>query len=304
MRMRIASIVIAVSACGAASRPTETAAAAKRAELQLTYLGVAGWQITDGHSIVLVDPFFSRQPLPADPNATLASDPDVVARYAPAKADVIVVGHSHVDHVLDAPAVALRTGAALIGSRSTARYALASGVPEDRVTAIEGGEDLALGAVSIRVIPSLHSEILGAHIGDEVPVDAKPPLTKAQFGEGGTFAYLIRIGGAQVLAFDTANFVEREIEGLRPDVAIVAPGARDKIHDYACRLMRALGEPPVVIATHFDAWQTPIATEPPLDDDTRADLNAFEAEIHACAPHTRVIIPVRGRPIAVAAPAR
>jgi L-ascorbate metabolism protein UlaG (beta-lactamase superfamily) len=194
----------------------------------------------------------------------------------------------------------MRTGARIVGSASTARYALASGVPDDRIVAVVGGEDLALGALSIRVIPSLHSEILGAHVGDEIPAGATPPLTKAQFGEGGTFAYLIRIGGAQVLAFDTANFVEREVDGLRPDVAIVAPGARQQIHDYACRLMRALGAPPVVIATHFDAWQTPIAQEPPLDADERADLNAFESEIHACAPHTRVIVPERGTPITIA----
>ena len=296
--MRSASILIVTSAIACAgARAAEPSRA--HGAVELTYLGVAGWQITDGKAIVLVDPYFSRQPLPDDPSATIASDPDVVARYAPAKADLIVVGHSHFDHVLDAPAVAMRTGAQVMGSVSTARYARASGVPDDHIITVKGGEDFELGAFSVRVVPSLHRPLDDKHtFGGDIPDGVAAPLTLAQFGEGGTFAYLIRIGGEQVLAFDTANFVEREVEGLRPDVAIVAPGGKD-VHDYACRLMRALGEPPTVIATHFDAWQTPIADERPRDDDTAADLRAFAGEIHACAPRTRVVIPVRGRAIRI-----
>lgn len=32
--------------------------------------------------------------------------------------------------------------------------------------------------------------------------------------EGGTLAYLIRIGGRQILAFGSMNYIEREIDGL------------------------------------------------------------------------------------------
>jgi hypothetical protein len=112
------------------------------------------------------------------------------------------------------------------------------------------------------------------------------PMTQAGYKAGGTFGYLIRIAGHEVLVLDTANFIEREVTGLRPDIAIIAPGLRDQIHDYTCRLLHALGDPPTVIATHFDEWHGP-----PVDHPPSADLDAFIAEIHACSPHTRAIVP-------------
>ncbi len=75
------------------------------------------------------------------------------------------------------------------------------------------------------------------------------------------------------LVLDTANFIERELEGIHPDIAIVAPGARE--HDYTCRLMRVLGSPPIVLVTHFDAWREAPADKPSEDADK------FTAEVHA-----------------------
>jgi L-ascorbate metabolism protein UlaG (beta-lactamase superfamily) len=302
--LRVACLLSVFAACGAAAtRPAEPAPAA-RSPIELTYTGVAGWQITDGHTTVLTDPFFSRQPIPKDPTTPVKGDAALVAKYAPAHADLIVVGHSHFDHLLDAPAVALRTGAQVMGSASTIHYARASGVPDDHLVPVKGGEDYDFGAFSVRAIPSLHSAIGDKHgkglaLGEIIPDGVTLPLTASRFAEGGTLAYLVRLGGHEVLVLDTANFIERELDGLRPDVAIVAPGGRQEIHAYACRLMHALGAPPVVIATHFDEWTKPLADDTKLDDDTRADLAAFTDEIHACAPKTRVIVPEHGVPLQI-----
>jgi len=108
----------------------------------------------------------------------------------------------------------------------------------------------------------------------------------ADFHEGGTYGYLVRIAGHQVLFLSTANFIEREVDGLRPDVAVIATGLRHKIHDYTCRLMTALGHPPLVYTTHFDDWRRPPVDEP-LDD----DLRAFVDEVARCSPGTRVVVP-------------
>ena len=252
--------------------------------LVLTYLGVAGWQLeADGH-VVITDPYFSR---PADPDAPLVPDAAAIAAHAPAHADLIVIGHSHFDHLLDAPAVALRTGAQLMGSASTLRVARASHVPDDHLIGVKGGEDFEMAGYSVRVIPSLHSAIGDKHIfGADIADAPQLPMPAAGYAEGGTFAYLIRIAGRQVLVLDTANFIERELAGLRPDVAIVAPGLRAEIHDYTCRLLHALGDPPVVVATHFDDWHHAPHDDPPDDD-----LQRFVAEIHRCAPNTRAIVP-------------
>ena len=53
--------------------PSKGANAREQTEVQLTYLGNAGWQITDGNTSVLVDPYitqFRRPPAPATNGTT------------------------------------------------------------------------------------------------------------------------------------------------------------------------------------------------------------------------------------------
>ncbi len=229
------------------------------------------------------DPYFSRPDL-AGP---ILPDAAAIARHAPRKADLIVIGHSHVDHLLDAPSIARATGAQLLGSVTTAHVARAHGVPDDRIITIKGGEDYEMGGYSVRVIPSLHSALGDKHVfGGALAAPPKLPMKFADFEEGGTFIYLVRIAGHQVLISSTANFIERELEGIRPDVAIIATGLRQEIHDYTCRLLRVLGHPPLVYANHFDDWRGPPDDAPPSDD-----LKAFLEEVRRCAPGTRVEIP-------------
>lgn len=275
---------VAVAACASHVSPAPSSPAVARPARQplaLTYLGVAGWQIESAGKTILVDPYFSRPDL----DGPVASDPKAVAAHAPKRADLIVIGHSHADHLLDAPAVALATGAQLMGSDSTARVARAAGVPADQVIPVKGGEDYAFDGFSVRVIPSLHSALGGKHVLGR-PITVAQPVRFEDYEEGGTFDYLVRVGGHEIFVSTTANFIERELVGLHPDVAIIAPGLRQEIYDYTCRLVTLLGKPPVVYATHFDNWRGPPVDEPP-DEDTQA----FVDEVHACSPATRVVIP-------------
>ncbi len=275
------TLFLLVAACSAAPVPVH--APEPRTPIALTYLGVAGWQLDAANRVVLADPYLSRP----DPEAPLVPDVVAIAAHTPVHADLVVVGHSHYDHLLDAPAVAMRTGAELLGSESTIRIARASGVADDRLIAIKGGEDFDMHGFSIRAIPSLHAAIGDKHIfGAPLATEPHLPMRAGEYPEGGTFAYLIRIAGREIAIFDTANFIERELAGIHPDIAIIAPGAREQIHDYTCRLLHLLGDPPVVIATHFDDWKGP-----PVDAPLSSDLAAFSAEVHRCSPASRLIIP-------------
>lgn len=299
--LRATFVLVALAACGSPARAPVPAPAPARSPIALTYLGVAGWQLDAGDVTILADPYFSRPDL----DAPIVPDAAAITARAPARADLIVIGHSHVDHLLDAPEIARRTGAEIMGSLSTARVARASGVADERIITIQGGEDFAfdrsavegidparirsLGrGYSVRVIRSLHSALGDKHVpgGAEIPADPQLPLRFADYAEGGAYAYLVRIAGHQVFILSTANFIEREVEGLRPDVAIIATGLRQEIHDYTCRLMRALGHPPLVYTNHFDDWQGPPVDEPPDED-----LQAFVAEVARCSPGTRVVVP-------------
>ncbi|MBS2022617.1 MAG: MBL fold metallo-hydrolase [Deltaproteobacteria bacterium] len=273
-------------AAAAPARPVPVRPAAKKAArepLEFTYLGVAGWIISGAGRTVITDPYLTR---PADVDKPSVSDPAAVAAHTPAKADLVLVGHSHIDHLLDAPAVAIRTGAELIGSRTTTALAKAAGAPADKLITIGGGEDFEFNGLSVLALKSLHSALGHKHTQHhELEGPARWPLAMDDFPEGGTYAYLVRLAGHEVLVFDTANFIEREVQGLRPDIAIVAPGLRGEIHDYTCRLLNAIGRPKTVVLTHFDEWKKP-AQGQDIDDDPE-----FRAEVERCAPGTKLIVP-------------
>ena len=79
------------------------------------------------------------------------------------------------------------------------------------------------------------------------------------------------------------------MQGLRPDVAMIAAARqRLEIYDYTSRLMRALGLPRLVFATHWDEQSFPFGA--PQDERLR-EAEVFVQEIKKVSPRTRVILP-------------
>ena len=282
---------------------------ATRGQVVLKYLGAAGWEISDGTTVILIDPYLSRINGPAPPaggsGQPLAGDtrpkygwndiatPDVAAIDAHIqRADFVLVTHTHYDHVLDVPHIALKTKAAVIGTESTENVMRAYGVPEEQLLTVRGGEDYQFDTFSLKVIPSIHSPLDHKRYFSSAvaPSGLKAPLTLKQIHpEGGTLAYLIRFHGHQILAFGGMNYIEREVEGLQPDVALIGAGAsRREIYDYSRRLMRSLRYPAIVIPTHWDNFLIPYgASQQPAVD----ALQSFVQEIAAASAKTKVIVP-------------
>ncbi|HLH06994.1 MAG TPA: MBL fold metallo-hydrolase [Terriglobales bacterium] len=297
-------IVIVAATTVALDRPANN-----NAPVTLEYLGTAGWKISNGTVVILVDPYLSRINGPAPPGGgsghAVANDtrrkygwsdiPEIDKKTIEThitKADYILVTHTHYDHVLDVPYIALRTKASVIGTESTENVLRAYSVPEEQLITVRGGEDYQFNGFSLRVIPSIHSPLdhKRYYSSATAPPGMKAPLTLQQMHpEGGTLGFLIRLGGHQILAFGGNNFIEREITGLQPDVALIGAGAsRHDIFDYSGRLMRALNYPPLVLPTHWDNFLVPYdaSQQPALDA-----LQSFVQEIETTSPKTRVLIP-------------
>lgn len=288
----------------------------------LMYLGAAGWQITDGATVILVDPYLSRILGPRPPGAPLfvrapgdtrreygmddVAEPDVAAIDARIKrADFVLVTHTHYDHVLDVPHIALKTHAKVIGTESTQNVLRAYQVPEAQLLTVRGGEDYEFGSFSLKVIPSLHSPLDHKHYfsSQTAPGNLKAPLTLRQMHpEGGTLAYLIRFRGNQILVSGGMNYIERELEGLHPNVVLAGAGAsRAEIYDYTARLLRVLHFPGLVLPTHWDDFTAPYeASQQPAIE----RLQSFVHEINAASPATRVVIPKFFQEIALEPPQR
>lgn len=287
--------VIGLMGCAGAT-PT-AAAAGQPSGPTLTYLGVAGWSLNLGAQTILFDPYVTRAPV-FDDDMVLVPNGAAIARFIPAHAQVIVVSHSHYDHVLDVPAIAHRTGAVVFGTSSTAELARAASVPEKQIAVASGGEELVFDDFRVRAVRALHSDIGMGNLA--VAPHPQLPLKARDYREGNTLQYLVRFQGHSLYFVGTANFIEDQLKGVTADIAIVATGMRHKVPDYTCRLLRALGFPKLVLANHFDAFQEPLRPgQMQLRADTQADLDAFEKEVHTCAPNTRVVIPIWLQPIAL-----
>ena len=307
LRLRTCVFAVVLSSLGVVALAQET--------LRLSYMGTAGWEITDGKTVILVDPYLTRlktetpndPPLASDSRPLITdddfvhSDHTVIDQHI-TKADYILITHTHVDHVLDMPYIAHKTGALIIGTESAANFAQDNGVPGGQILTVKGGEDLQLRGCSVRVIPSLHGILpTGSQFPPPstiFPANAKPPFRLGQlFVDGGTLAFLIRIAGHQIIVFGSMNYIEREVDGLRPDVALIgAMPERHKVYHYTDRLLHALGYPPLLMPTHWDRFNVPydVSQKPAIDR-----LQSFIAEVKAASPRTEVVVPRYFTPVVV-----
>jgi L-ascorbate metabolism protein UlaG (beta-lactamase superfamily) len=118
-----------------------------RRSIEIAYLGNTGWQITDGTTVILVDPFLSELRKDRTDDQQITPD-DLIAARDPVSidahmhnADYILITHSHYDHMIDAPSIAKKAGAVIIRTESAASIARAYRVGEQFTPdKIDGGK--------------------------------------------------------------------------------------------------------------------------------------------------------------------
>ena len=139
----------------------------------LRWLGTSNYELAYHGKIVLMDAFYDRP-------ARTTSLGFVVDQVR--KADVILIGHAHFDHISDVAAVASQTGAPVVGSAITIAEAIELGVPKAQTITIAGNEKLRYGDIAIRPTHIVHSTIeegLIPALEALYKLDA-PPLTSEQ----------------------------------------------------------------------------------------------------------------------------
>ncbi len=278
-------------------RPTTTSAAG--AALRIRWLGTAGYVLEAAGTTIAIDPFVTRPSL-SHLLGPLHPDDVAIAWRLPARLDAVLCGHSHFDHLLDAPRIAARTGALLVGSRSTLAFGRAEGLPAARLVEVPpSGRTLRVGALEVRFVPSLHGRIIFGRVPFSGEVTRPPALPRAwHYRMGGAFGILVRAPGVCLYHNGSADLVDAELAGEHADVLLVGLAGRGSTRAYLARLQRALG-PRVIVPTHHDAFFAPL--EEGLRLLPGVDLPGFCAEARGLAPLATLVTPAYDEVLAVPA---
>lgn len=222
----------------------------------LDWLGCATFRLTVDDLVIFLDAYIDRVPS-APPVGLTTAEVD--------KADYVLIGHSHFDHIAGAETIAINTGARVIGSNETACVLLEQDVPAEQLLRAQGGEHFRLAdGVSVRVYPSVHSCIWSAGAsadtaevvlgdygltedqrwnptrrGPRTGPNDDPELVAQMHAHrhstcgsndtGGALAFMIETPEGSVFFHDTSGCWTRVISDLRPDVALVAMAGRPNI---------------------------------------------------------------------------
>lgn len=218
----------------------------------LEWLGTATFRLTVGDIVVFLDTYMDR---------VSAAPPVGLSAADVTRADFILMGHSHFDHLGGADVIAKNTGAKIIGSNETCRVMRERGVPDAQLVASQGGErhGLATG-VSVRVFPGLHTctwiltdvpagEVETGHTGlTQVERAQQPGLGQriwavggtdegkvildhirgcaGSLNDGGPLAFLIETPGGTIFFQDTSGCWTGVLEDIDADAAILAAAGR------------------------------------------------------------------------------
>jgi L-ascorbate metabolism protein UlaG (beta-lactamase superfamily) len=246
------------------------------APLTATYFGVSTIGFSDGRNAIMTDGFFSRPGFWRVLASRVAPDPvridAALERGGIDRLDAVFVAHSHYDHVLDAPVVAARTCARIVGSASTANVARGQHLPEERIDIIADGQERDFGAFQIRAIRTPHSEpqALMGEISEPLPV----PARATRFTEGGSYSFLIRHRAdpapanpdradpdRSILVIPSANFTGEAFRGVRADIVFMGVGGAGRNPAFLRRYWDVAVQGTcarIVIPIHWDNFTHPL----------------------------------------------
>ena len=267
-------------------RPVDPAA-----PVHLRFLGTAGFVLRHAQRTLVLDPFLSRPGLLRTAFAPLVPDEARIRREIP-QAHEVLVGHSHHDHVLDAPTLCHQTGARLVGSSDTIHVGRAAGLPEAQLVETSGREPIACGPATVRGLPSRHGRVYFNRVTLPGRITAPPPWPPRlrDLPHGLVLSWHIEIGGLRVVHIDTADLIDEELADLGADVLCLCAIGRRYRPGYVETALRLL-RPRIVIPCHWDWFFTPYEAHPRLLPGV--DLPGFLDEIrhHGAEP---VLLPFDG----------
>lgn len=260
--------------------------------LEILYLGTAGFVLKSNVRIIALDPYVSRPSLWTTLSKPLLSNTALLEQLIP-QADDVLIGHAHYDHILDAPQLCHNTGARLIGSTASIMVGRAAGLPETQLLETQGRENIQCGNWQVRGLPSVHGKAAFGRI--PLPGDmTEPPPWPPRFyhlKHGLVLNWLVDTGSLKIVHIDSADFIEAELTGIQADIVCLCAIGRQYRPNYVKDVVRLL-KPKWIIPCHWDSMVTPIHDTPDLLP--QVNMPDLIEEIRAAGCEA-VVLPILGK---------
>jgi L-ascorbate metabolism protein UlaG (beta-lactamase superfamily) len=235
------------------------------------FSGTSTLLFSDGETDWMVDGWFSR---PGPLRLLLGKiAPDIGAIEQGLAANgveslaAVFAMHSHYDHALDAPEVARRTGAVLLGSASTANIARGWGLPESQIRVVQDRESIRLGQFVLTPIESRHFQFANAAMRekalDQTQIESPlvPPAKALDYRVGKAYVLHVEHPLGSWVIVGSAGYLEGSLDGLSADVVFLGLGGLgSQTAEYRASYWRETVSrlsPQRIIPIHYDSLTAP-----------------------------------------------
>jgi L-ascorbate metabolism protein UlaG (beta-lactamase superfamily) len=240
--------------------------------LAVRWIGFSNYELVYNNRIILLDAYIDRGSF-FPPLGVKAADMK--------KADVVLIGHGHVDHMSDAASIGAQTGAMVVGAPVTTEKLMMQPIPQRQIKTVtgKGGEVLQFNGFTVEAILGRHGvpdrhvgEVLGSALdsllakmtpeqrAEDAAIRARGTGGPRVLDEG-TIAYLITLDtGFRIMYRDSAGIVtdyekaamqrvgpvDLAITALRADFlpSLTIPQAQEYLRIY---------RPDVIMPAHHDS---------------------------------------------------
>jgi len=198
------------------------------------FTGTSTLLFSDGVTDWMIDGWFTRPSPLAIAAGSLEPDLEAIAfgldQNEVDRLAVVIPVHSHFDHAMDAPEVARRTGALLLGSESTANIGRGWGLPESQIRVAFDREPLQFGKFRITLIETRHFQCPDPAIAEralsnpEIETPLVPPVSAFDYRLGKAYAVHVSHPQGTWLIQGSAGYIEGGFDGLVADTVFLGIG--------------------------------------------------------------------------------
>lgn len=236
------------------------------------FSGTSTLLFSDGDTRWMIDGWFSRPGPLRLAVGTIAPDLDAIERGLAANgvrnlAAVLPV-HSHYDHAMDAPEVARRTGALLLGSETTANIGRGWGLLEAQIRVLVDRQPVRLGRFLVTPIESRHFEFPDPAVREralgnpQLTEPLVPPAAAFDYPVGKAYVLHVSHPAGSWLIVGSAGYVEGALQDLDADTVFLGVGGLgSQTAAYREAYWRETVEavsPSRVIPIHYDSLTGPV----------------------------------------------